>query len=180
MSRAAHRFHRFAHHPLCDEYSGEVVRLGRRARLCRGCLFAWGGGLSGAAAGFAVALPVGAGYALVAFASAFVAISTWFRRGVRRSKIVTRWLPASAMGLATGAGLCAGGAAGLALAGFAMLAVGALAAFYRRRGVDRTPCATCPERLGAAPCRGFVEIVHRERAFRRLATRVLARAAQPS
>ena len=26
LSRAAHRFHRFAHHPLCERYAGEVIR----------------------------------------------------------------------------------------------------------------------------------------------------------
>jgi hypothetical protein len=80
------------------------------------------------------------------------------------------------MGFAMGSGLRAGGVFGFTLAALIVLFVVTLAALYRRRGADRTPCATCPERLGATPCRGFVEIVHRERAFRRLAARVLARA----
>ena len=40
LSRQVHAFHRFAHHPLCTEYAGEIVRIGRRAhghRICKGC-----------------------------------------------------------------------------------------------------------------------------------------------
>ncbi len=37
LARSAHAFHRFAHHPLCERYAGELIPLGRRARLCRGC-----------------------------------------------------------------------------------------------------------------------------------------------
>jgi hypothetical protein len=175
LSRAAHRFHRFAHHPLCDEYAGEVVRLGRRARICRGCLFAWGSALSAMTAALVWPVSVGVGAALLAAASTYVAIST-LRARSRRSKVVTRSVPAAAMGIAIGAGLRAGGVAGFALAAVTASVVGMLAALYRRRGPDRTPCATCPERLGPVPCRGFAEIVHRERAFRRLASRALARA----
>src|SRR5258706_14473890 len=53
LSRGAHRFHRFAHHPLCDRYAGEVVRFGR-VRLCRGCTFAVIGGLAGGVVGLTV------------------------------------------------------------------------------------------------------------------------------
>ena len=49
---------------------------------------------------------------------------------------------------------------------------------YRHRGPDRTPCSTCPERLGEAPCRGWKEIVNAERAFRRLSGRWLGEAAR--
>ncbi len=37
----AHRFHQFAHHPLCDAYGDEVFRFGRRARVCKGCTLAF-------------------------------------------------------------------------------------------------------------------------------------------
>src|SRR6478735_5996516 len=37
LARHAHAFHRFAHHPLCQRYAGELIPLGRRSRLCRGC-----------------------------------------------------------------------------------------------------------------------------------------------
>jgi hypothetical protein len=161
---------------LCDEYAGEIVRFGRRARVCRGCLGAWGGGLAGVAASLAVEIPVVTGAALLVVASGFVVVTTLLRVGPRRSKVVTRLAPAAAMGLAIGAGLRAGGVIGFALAALSLLVVGTLGALYRRRGADRTPCATCPERLSSSPCRGYAEIVHRERAFRRLASRVLARA----
>jgi hypothetical protein len=48
-------------------------------------------------------------------------------------------------------------------------------ALYRRRGPDRTPCASCPERNLTQPCRGIAPIIRRERAFRRIAGRWLAR-----
>jgi hypothetical protein len=176
MSRAAHRFHRFAHHPLCDEYAGEIVRLGRRARVCRGCLYVWGGGLVGMGASFVASIPVAVGAALLGVAAAHVVVTTLLRTGPRRSKSVTRLVPASAMGFAMGSGLRAGGAIGFTLVAVTALVVATLSMLYRRRGPDRTPCTTCPERLGSKPCRGFSEIVHRERAFRRLASRVLARA----
>src|SRR5947207_14201496 len=51
LATRAHRFHRFAHHPLCDEYAGEVIRVGRHMRLCRGCTFAIAGGLAGGVVG---------------------------------------------------------------------------------------------------------------------------------
>ena len=51
LARGAHRFHRWSHHPLCVAYQGELVRLGRRARLCRGCAAVAVGGLAGVVAG---------------------------------------------------------------------------------------------------------------------------------
>jgi hypothetical protein len=173
LSRAAHRFHRFAHHPLCEEYAGEVVRIGRRARVCRGCSFAWGGGIGGAVIGFATAVPLVVGAAMVAMASVWVVVSTWVR--AVRAKVFTRLAPAACMGLAIGAGLRAANLAGFALALLTVLFVAALAIFYRRRGPDRAPCTTCPERTGAVPCRGYADVVHRERAFQRMASRMLAR-----
>lgn len=63
--------------------------------------------------------------------------------------------------------------------------VGALLAFgqvvlvlaaYRRGGPQRVPCSTCPERFEMSRCRGFREIRLRERAFQRLASRMIRRA----
>ncbi|MFL5271282.1 MAG: hypothetical protein ACJ79E_04370, partial [Anaeromyxobacteraceae bacterium] len=51
LARQAHRFHRFAHHPLCDAYAGEVLRVPRRTVVCRGCALAAAGVVAGAAAG---------------------------------------------------------------------------------------------------------------------------------
>jgi hypothetical protein len=175
LSRAAHRFHRFAHHPLCEEYAGEVVRIGSRGRVCRGCWYAWGGGLAGAVLGFVTAAPLLVAAALVALATACVALATLVRLVRRGSKALTRLAPAAAMGLAIGAGLRAANVLGFGLALLTATLVGALAILYRLRGPDRTPCATCPERAGAKPCRGYAPIVHRERAFQKMASRMLAR-----
>ncbi len=173
MSRAAHRFHRFAHHPLCDEYAGEVIRLGRRARVCRGCSYAWGGASAGAMAAFASHVPLGVELVMLALATAFVAFTTLRRRTIHRTKILTRLAPAATMGSAIGAGLRVGGGTGIAFVLLTASILATLSVLYRRRGPDRTPCTTCPERLAATPCRGFTEIVTRERAFRRLASRLL-------
>jgi hypothetical protein len=176
LSRAAHRFHRFAHHPLCEEYAGEVVRFGRRGRVCRGCSYALGGGLGGAVIGLATAVPILPGIALVALASGCIVVTMSVPFARRGSKVLTRLVPAAAMGLAIGAGLRAANVAGVALALLATSVISALGVLYRRRGPDRTPCATCPERAGAAPCRGYAAIVHRERVFQKIASRMLARA----
>ena len=44
---------------------------------------------------------------------------------------------------------------------------------YGKRGADRTPCTTCPERE-LSPCSGFAPIVSRERAVQRVARSILA------
>ncbi|HKA86062.1 MAG TPA: hypothetical protein VKE22_00300 [Haliangiales bacterium] len=170
-ARAAHRFHRFAHHPLCDEYAGEVVRIGAKGRVCRGCLAVIAGAALGLGAGWLVT-PVVAAAALVV-AVALVALSFVRRAGPRAPKWRTRLVPAAGLAAALASAVHAATAAGLALAVAALAAGAALHAAYRRRGPDRTPCAACPERLGPGPCRGFAEIVRRERAFRRLAGRWL-------
>src|SRR5262245_24468794 len=91
----AHLFHRFAHHPLCDEYAGEVIRIGR-ARLCRGCTFAIGGGLGGGVVGLLwrdlVAAAITASTAVAVLAAAIVV-----RRigRARPPKLVTRFVPAA-------------------------------------------------------------------------------------
>jgi hypothetical protein len=174
ISRRAHRFHQFAHHPLCDDYAGEVVRIGRRGRVCRGCLFAGLGATTGVALSLVSAVPVGAGIVLLVATSAWVAGTTLIRLGPRRSKFVTRFAPAWAMGFAVGAGVRCGGFYGAMLSSLTVVACVALLALYRRRGPDRAPCARCPERMLSTPCRGFVEIVQRERAFQRIAGRMLS------
>src|SRR6478735_9596751 len=47
LARGAHAFHRFAHHPLCERYASELIPLGKRTRLCRGCASAALGSLTG-------------------------------------------------------------------------------------------------------------------------------------
>jgi hypothetical protein len=164
LSRGAHAFHRFAHHPLCGEYAQEVYRLGRRARLCRGCTLA----AAGAIAGILLASSIAPAPAAAAPAAVLALILSAGR--VRRAgKLATRLLPAGCLAFAIAAGARAASWAGFGLAllglGIAVLAV----ARYRRRGPDRSPCAACPERTRAEPCRGYAAIVRRERAFGRMA-----------
>ena len=172
-ARAAHAFHRWAHHPLCAEYAGEVLRLGRRTRVCRGCASTAAGALAGAAVALAVAPH--AGWALVAAGLFALAIPAALRAGAsgrsRRTKLATRALPTFAGAFAVAAGFRTGGAAGLAAALAAAAAFAAGVRAYRRRGPARAASEACPEHGGAGPCAGFREIARREAAFRRLAGR---------
>lgn len=163
LSRAAHRFHRFAHHPLCAAYEGEVYRLGPRARVCRGCTLALVGGAAGLGAGLAArpSLLLGLG----ALAAGLLLLP--LRHG-------DKWRSRFAPALATGFG---------AASGVIPLAAAALIVFmvlrgYRRRGPDRTPCLTCAER-SAQPCSGVSPIVRRERAFQRRASALWDAGARP-
>ena len=172
LASRAHRFHRWAHHPLCGAYADEVVRVGK-LRVCRGCAYAAIGG----AVGGSIALVVAAGM-MIAGACALVGVGilaasiAWRRvRGVRPSKLVTRLLPAGALGFAITRGVLIS----IGVAALAAIAVLALFVVYKRRGNDRAPCATCPER--ALPlCSGFRPIVMRERAFQRVSLRLLREA----
>ena len=95
LSQTAHRFHRFAHHPLCQEYAGELVQLGGRARVCRGCLFALAGGAAGCALALSVPMPRAAVWLLGS--SMIWLLGTILHRtsfAGRRSKTATRFLPA--------------------------------------------------------------------------------------
>ena len=176
LSRAAHRFHRFAHHPLCDAYAGEVVRLGRRTRVCRGCLFVALGGGAGFASSVVAPSPWSWTLAL-ALAGTAVFLCTTFVPSLRRAgrtKLASRLLPAMAIAHGLGCALRLG-AVGCAIAAAAAGGIVGVVALYRRRGPDRTPCASCPERNLPQPCRGIAPIVRRERAFRRMAGQWLAR-----
>jgi len=159
LARRAHRFHRFAHHPLCDEYAGELVPLGGRTRLCRGCALFAAGGIAGVVA-IAIVRPVPVVVMVVAVVGAFVAASSlkW-----RTNKWLTRFAPAAGFGFAMGH-------LGTAVATISI--AGLLALAYRRRGPNRSPCASCPER-SFPTCRGMTEIVRAERAFQRLSGRWL-------
>jgi hypothetical protein len=174
LARHAHRFHRFAHHPLCREYGGEVVRLGRRTRLCHGCLLCTVGLLSGALGGGLTAPPAPAFFAAVSVAAAALAVVA-AGRALHRIKVVTRFAPAALFGFVTVAGVRGGSWLGWVIAAVAVATALTLVRLYRRRGPDRTPCATCPERTLQEACRGLAPIVRRERAFRRMAGRMLAR-----
>jgi hypothetical protein len=177
LARQAHRFHRFAHHPLCAAYEGEVLRLARRTFVCRGCALAAAGVVLGGAAGCwaspRLPLPALAALASLTVVACLAAVRP--RGGRPRSKLATRALPAALAAFTAAHALRAPDAASL-LAAAAALAAGALATVrYRRRGPDRGPCATCPERAHPAACSGHRRAVRRERAFARVAARLLSR-----
>ncbi len=183
LARHAHRFHRFAHHPLCGAYAGEVVRVGRRTRLCRGCALAALGAVAGGAAGLlAPALsssPLLAGPLLLA---GWGAVALAPRAGRPLSKWTTRagptalaaFLLVAGLRAATGDGPARWAGFAAAAAAAAMVALGL--ARYRRRGPDRTACARCPQAPPGPRCEGFREAARRERAFSRLASRWIDRA----
>ncbi len=187
LARRAHLFHRFAHHPLCDAYGGEVVRLGRRTRLCRGCAFASAGAAAGAVAGWASPPPsvewlllgpaILAGWAALALAP----------RGSRRpSKWITRAGPLAMAAFLAVAGLGAarhaepGDWAGAtsAVTATAIVALGLVR--YRRHGPDRAPCLGCAQAPPGPRCDGLRAVARRERAFSRLASRWIARSRRGS
>ncbi len=166
LSRRAHRFHRYAHHPLCGQYAGEVIRVGR-VRLCRGCTYAVAGGLAGGIAGLAIGAALVVPAIAAAAATALLATTLWSK--ARLPKLVTRLLPAAGYALAITCATLTWSLVGLAVTAGVVVVVGLARLRYGRRGADRTPCTTCPERT-LAPCSGMVAIVRREQAFQRVAT----------
>jgi hypothetical protein len=175
LSRRAHRFHRFAHHPLCGAYAGEVIRVGKRTRLCRGCTYAILGGVAGGLAG--LALGASTRWPMIAIAGGVTCLlaTLWLRRRV--SKLVTRLAPAALFAFAITGGvrsLGAGSVRGAIAAAVAIASVAGLRWLYGRRGPDRRACVTCPER-DHSPCSGFAPIVSRERAFQRVVRRLVSR-----
>jgi hypothetical protein len=187
LARHAHRFHRFAHHPLCGAYAGEVVRLGRRTRLCRGCALVALGAAAGTAAGLLApalgAAPLLAGPLVLA---GWGALALTPRAGRPRSKWITRAGPSALAAFLFAAGLHAATGTGPARwAGFAAAAsTAAIVALglagYRRRGPDRTACAACPQAPPGPRCDGLRGTARRERAFSRLASRWIDRASHHS
>jgi len=177
LSRAAHRFHRFAHHPLCDEYGGEVLALGRHTRICRGCCGVATGCLAGSLASvfFMTSPAVLLFAAVLGLGGLLAALARPSPRRARTPKVVSRFLPALAITYALGRAVQLGPLGAVAAGAGVMVLLG-IVALYRRRGPDRSPCASCPERNLPRPCRGIAPIVRRERAFRRLAAQWLARA----
>jgi hypothetical protein len=173
LAQRAHAFHRFAHHPLCQRYAGELIPLGRRARLCRGCACA----TLGLGAGVLAALCFRPSLELLLAASALGLGLLLSSLALRLPKWLGRGWAAACLGFAALGGLLAGRGAPLFLALGVLGMSLAFVALYRRRGPNRGPCATCPERLLSKPCSGLGPIVRRERAFRRLAQRWLDAAA---
>ncbi len=161
LAWVAHAFHRFAHHPLCERYRGELVPLGHRLRVCRGCALAVIGLSCGAIGGALTrGIDLGPGawlLPLIGFGLALLPLG--------RSKLLRRFLPALLLAAAA-----FHGPALLSLLSVTLAAT--MLALYRRKGPNRVPCATCPERTREV-CSGFAPVVRRERAFRRLSGRWL-------
>jgi hypothetical protein len=166
LARRAHAFHRFAHHPLCARYATELVTLGRRQRVCRGCCaVVLGMACGGAAALVCVPDP------LLLYGSLFTGtLLGLVSLTARLPKTLGRFLPAASLT----AGLTSVLTNPWSFAWVVALATIALGiALYRRRQPNRAPCATCPERVAQRACSGFSSIVRRERAFRRVAERLI-------
>jgi hypothetical protein len=174
LSRAAHAFHRFAHHPLCESYADEVFRFGRRARVCRGCTLALLGAGLGAIAGAVLGDPRAAWAGTATAVGLGILASPRVAKSAAPSSRLPKWMTrlAPAFGLAFAlasaarhptslSSLVCGAAAGVC--GVALLVL------YRRRGPDRSPCPRCPERTAPRTCSGFRAIVLRERAVMRKA-----------
>lgn len=172
LSRRAHAFHRFAHHPLCGSYRSEVVAFGSKTRVCRGCLAASLGLVTGAVVGLWLPSSIGMEASMMLGAAALGLVSLAFRL----PKFVCRYLPA-ALGIAATTAAVRGNFEGSLLAvgtvGVALLLGGGGFAVYRRRGPHRGACEHCPERNGSHPCSGIAPIIRRERAFQRLSQRWL-------
>jgi hypothetical protein len=183
LARRAHRFHRWAHHPLCDRYAADVLRLGRRTRVCRGCTFALAGALLGLAAGLAAPPQVGAPGALWFAATALLLAAvpaalpgprpapTPAPPRRRPPKLLTRLAPTALAGGALGQALAAPSSLRVAGAALGAAAVAWALLRYRRRGPDRGACGACPRGPPGPRCPGFAPMMRRERALSRLAGR---------
>jgi hypothetical protein len=173
LARRAHAFHRFAHHPLCDRYASELIAVGRRQRICRGCSAA----ALGACAGVAFAALAPASFSV---AGVSAGLGTWAAAltlvGARRfGKLWTRAVPCFALAAAFAMCLRIATPVALTLASCIALTLLVLRARYMQRGPDRSPCASCPERTRPVPCAGFRDIVRAERAFQRRSHTLLSR-----
>jgi hypothetical protein len=162
-SRYAHAFHRFAHHPLCNRYRGEVISIGHRARFCRGCALGAFGGALGFALGVCLHLRAPQAIVIALTALGLLLITSV----VRLPKFGSRLIPAALLGAAASGGIA------MTLAIGAMIV--AMLWAYRHRGPNRSPCLACPERQ-LPVCSGYAPIVRRERAFRRLSARWISAA----
>jgi hypothetical protein len=173
LAKHAHAFHRFAHHPLCERYARELIPLGKRTRLCRGCACT----LLGAIAGLLSALCWQPAFSVLSGAAALGLGLALSSLALRLPKWLGRASAAACLGFACLGGFCSAHGAALFLALGMLGASAAFLALYRKRGPNRGPCQQCPERLLPVPCSGLRPIVRRERAFRRVAQRLLDAAA---
>jgi len=170
LSWHAHSFHRFAHHPLCVAYASELIVIGRKGRVCRGCVSAALGMVAGLAVGWF--LPRNALLEAILLGAALtlgLLSLKW-----RLPKWTTRLLPAgcaSAAFMAAVRGSICGDTHSVFI-GSAVLFTGLFGfAVYRKRGPNRARCEACPERSCAKVCSGLAPILRRERAFQRVSQR---------
>lgn len=198
LSVAAHRFHRLAHHPLCAEYEHEVIRVGKKTRICKGCFLAALGTTLGVALGASIPrLPFAALAALALGCGGLLAVAFPFPLARQsgpaptegsqeaadlsqnhqiprpRNKFATRLLPFFFLAFTMAQCLRFGGARGWTCAMACAVEFALMLWAYRRRGPNRGPCLTCPERFQMHRCRGVKPILARERAFQRLAGRMI-------
>jgi hypothetical protein len=134
--------------------------VGRRLRVCKGCTLLALGLVVGVVVGASTRPPLGWGAGGLLLTLALGSLSL----RLRLPKILGRLIPGAGLGVA----LWAGWPCVLV----ALLIVGIFGTLYRRRGVERSRCETCPERL-RSPCSGFAPAFRRERAFRRRVDRWL-------
>jgi hypothetical protein len=175
LARRAHAFHRFAHHPLCERYAGELIVLRGRNRICRGCSCAAVGGMLGGGTALLLSLPLTP--LLLASAIMLAALLLPRRREKRPGKLWTRALPAFSFSAVLVTLLQTPSWQHLCLALTIAAPLAMVFTSYRRRGPDRSACVQCPERHAVAPCSGFRTIVHAERAFTRRAHQLMDAAA---
>ena len=172
LSRHAHAFHRFAHHPLCAAYEPEVLRIGRRTRVCRGCTAFYGSALAGVVIAAVTRLPAMLALVLAGLALGLLAGTVIARARLRVTrKLLTRALPGLWLGYAAARAVREPSVETLIALGVGAITLAGLAKAYRRRGPDRSPCQSCPQYGAAKTCDGFAPIVRRERAFMRLSAR---------
>jgi len=155
LARRAHAFHRLAHHPLCDRYAGEIIMLGRRRRICRGCALVGCGALSGLTLGVLAPSWLGPGAAVasaaVTLGPALVSLARPELLRAPSSKLLTRAFPATGIFAVLGTALRVADLHAV-FASFAACVLSALVVVaYRRRSPDRSACAGYPERAVAQP-----------------------------
>ncbi len=172
LSTHAHAFHRWAHHPLCQPYRREVVLIGKRGRVCRGCLSLAMGLVIGTIAGLFVLTSLRLEIGSLGAAVALLLLS--LKR--RLHKIIGRTLPAAFASMAFFGAIRdtrAGNTLATLVVGVALLLGACGIVLYRKRGPDRSACEHCPERARLRPCSGIQPMIRRERAFQRLSQRWL-------
>lgn len=191
--RAAHAFHWFAHHPLCEEYGDDVVRFGGRMRVCKGCFMFAVGMMLGAIAGIGFRISeIGSRTSHIGSRISDIGSSALGLSNVGLSNVGFSALGSSVLGLSALAIFAYSlltprrlpktltrllpaflGTFAVILAPFLLICVPLAILLYRRRGPNRSPCLTCPERAQATPCRGYKPIADAERAFIRLSHRII-------